>query len=204
MKFYTNGSYGETYQNDISINYPSTDHDYHAYNGQTYTTDLGRTVYGGTLDVVSGSGKETLRKFVLDGTIADADFGLTVNQTYTRMNYAPFASVGIKGATFISNIFAFVSDQSEIGVNKIWGNGSAPRMFLGLPTTVTTKAEARQWFADNPTEVVYPLAEPLTYQLTPTEVALLKGQNNVWTDSGEVEVTYKADVGLYIDKKLNG
>ena len=77
-------------------------------------------------------------------------------------------------------------------------------MFLGLPTTVTTKAEARQWFADNPTEVVYPLAEPLTYQLTPTEVALLKGQNNVWTDSGEVEVTYKADVGLYIDKKLNG
>ena len=53
-------------------------------------------------------------------------------------------------------------------------------------------------------QVVYELATPQTYQLTPTEVALLKGQNNVWTDSGEVEVTYKADVGLYIDKRLNG
>ena len=42
------------YNNDISINYPSTDTDYHPYDGQTYTTDLPQTVYGGTLDVVSG------------------------------------------------------------------------------------------------------------------------------------------------------
>ena len=30
---------------------------------------------------------------------------------------------------------------------------------------------------------------------------LLTGNNNVWSD-GSVEVTYNADVGLYIDKKL--
>lgn len=47
------------------------------------------------------------------------------------------------------------------------------------------------------TQLCYELASPQTYQLTPTEIALLKGQNNVWTDSGEVEVTYNAD----IDKK---
>lgn len=44
-----------TYNHDISINYPSTDHDYHAYTATTHTTSLGRTVYGGTVDVVRGT-----------------------------------------------------------------------------------------------------------------------------------------------------
>ena len=46
--------YGTTYNNDISINYPSTDTSYHAYNGSTITIQLGSTYYGGKLDVVSG------------------------------------------------------------------------------------------------------------------------------------------------------
>lgn len=57
MRFRCSGTYGTTYNHDISINYPSTDHDYHAYTGNTYPisweTEAG-TVYGGTLDVVSG------------------------------------------------------------------------------------------------------------------------------------------------------
>ena len=51
--------------------------------------------------------------------------------------------------------------------------------------------------------MVYELATPQTIQLTPQGVYALLGQNNVWADSGAVEVVYKADVGLYIDKKLN-
>ena len=51
-------NYGTIYNNDISINYPSTDHDYHAYVGDDYTADLGTTVYGGTADIVNGTGKK--------------------------------------------------------------------------------------------------------------------------------------------------
>lgn len=54
LRFCMAVAYGTTYKNDISINYPSTDHEYHAYNGTTYTTTLPSTTYGGTLDVVSG------------------------------------------------------------------------------------------------------------------------------------------------------
>lgn len=50
-------AYGTTYKHDISINYPRTDTGYHPYKGNTYSvnweTEAG-TVYGGTLDVVSG------------------------------------------------------------------------------------------------------------------------------------------------------
>lgn len=49
-----------TYNNDISINYPSTDTSYHAYNGNTYPiswqTECG-TVYGGNFKVFKDGGK---------------------------------------------------------------------------------------------------------------------------------------------------
>lgn len=42
-------------------------------------------------------------------------------------------------------------------------------------------------------QVVYTLAAPLTYQLTPQEVQMLLGENNVWSSSGDtVSVTYTA------------
>lgn len=40
-------------------------------------------------------------------------------------------------------------------------------------------------------QVCYKLAEPMTVQLTPTEITSLLGQNNVWSDAGDVSVTWK-------------
>ena len=52
-------------------------------------------------------------------------------------------------------------------------------------------------------QIIAELATPQTIQLTPQEVALLKGQNNLWCDSGDTAVTYYADIQRYIDKKLS-
>ena len=51
-------------------------------------------------------------------------------------------------------------------------------------------------------QVVYKLVEPIHYPLTPTEIKTLLGQNNVWADTGDAEVEYRADVKLYINKKI--
>lgn len=51
-------------------------------------------------------------------------------------------------------------------------------------------------------QVVYKLSTPATYQLTPTEIRTLLGSNNIWADTGDVDVTYKADTQMYIDKKI--
>lgn len=40
-------------------------------------------------------------------------------------------------------------------------------------------------------QVVYELAEPQTYELTPSEVQTLVGENFIWADTGDVTVTYK-------------
>jgi hypothetical protein len=63
-------------------------------------------------------------------------------------------------------------------------------MFLGLPDTVTTKAEARAWFANNPTEVIYELATPFDIDLTPEIISAIVGTNNVFADCGETTVKY--------------
>ena len=40
-------------------------------------------------------------------------------------------------------------------------------------------------------KLVYELATPITYQLTPQQIATLNGENNLW-GSGDIELTYKA------------
>jgi hypothetical protein len=60
FKFVIGSAYGTTYNNDISINYPSTDTEYHAYSGTTTTIPFvdgqGQSVevFGGECDVVNG------------------------------------------------------------------------------------------------------------------------------------------------------
>ena len=54
------------------------------------------------------------------------------------------------------------------------------------------------------TQLVYALTKDsiTTYPLTPTEIKTLLGQNNIWANTGDVSVEYRADVKLYINKKI--
>lgn len=54
-------------------------------------------------------------------------------------------------------------------------------------------------------QVVYELEEPMIYQLTPEEVTALLGENNIWADTGDVEVQYGQYLSTlkeYIDAKV--
>jgi hypothetical protein len=49
--------------------------------------------------------------------------------------------------------------------------------------------------------VVYLLAEPITYQLTPHEVKSLLGANTIYADTGDTSVEYRADIQRWVEKK---
>lgn len=112
---------------DFQLELGSTATAYEPYQVSTYTTSLGQTVYGGTLDMVSG---------VL---------------TVTHGNIASY-----NGETLPST---WISDRD------VYASGTTP----------TTGAQ-----------VVYELATPLTYTLTPQQVKTLVGTNNVWASSGQI------------------
>lgn len=42
------------------------------------------------------------------------------------------------------------------------------------------------------------LAEPVTYQLLPANLNTALGENTIWSDAGDVSVTYRADPTLYV------
>jgi hypothetical protein len=54
------------------------------------------------------------------------------------------------------------------------------------------------------TQLIYPLATPITLTLTPQEIELLKGNNVLTSDSnGNIKLTYSADIAQYIANQLN-
>ena len=206
MRFYVAGSYGTTYNHDISINYPATDTAYHAYNGSSvsvdWTTEAG-TVYGGTLDVTTGV-LTVDRTYKLLNGVDDSVVSYRNNgkSTITTRAYVSIANKAFGSANIISSEFHLTSADDVVGKmnGRITSNGVEFFLDISVPETID---DVKAWFANNPAQVVYELATPQTYQLTPQEVSTILGQNNIFADTGNVTVQYRADTKLYIDKVLN-
>lgn len=155
------------------------------------------TVYGGSLDVVSGV--LTVDRAMVDlGTlewsaVSNARFRANVSSVPTlpsNDNYPPAICSMYKGATpnnYINadNVFHFSSSIHAIYIRDTTYNDAA-----------TFKA------AMSGVQLVYQLATPITYQLEPHEVTTLLGDNNIWADTGDVAATYRADTKRYIDAKI--
>lgn len=167
-----------------------------ASDGHTYTTDIGQTVYGGTLDVVSG---------VLTVDKLCTDLG---NLTWTAASDGRFyASIRVGSA---EEPFPYNNTQVADAVCSSYPivarNALTTTDFtLSIHTVVTlayinvmdsryansTASEFKT--AMSGVQLCYELANPQTIQLTPQEVQLLLGTNNVWSD-GMVTVAYPADI----------
>ena len=180
-------------QGSISINYPSTDHDYHAYNGQTYTTTLGTTVYGGTLDVVSGEltvthGMQTITSFngKSSATANNMFYSYvgqsTIKKPSTDQTHVDIISNAFPTATSYSAIYNG-TEQVAVGVNQ---NGT---IFCAFGTNgISTLNDANTWVGNNNVTVVYELATPTTTTLTAQQINALLGTNNVWSSGGNVTI----------------
>ena len=203
IRFLLYSGYGTTYNNDISINYPSTDTEYHAYNGHTYTIDLDGTRYGGELDVTSGVLTVDNKHILIDGDTKKVSSWGTANPN----GFTAFIS-----DTDITRTNKIISDRFKYSGSAITsmpsfstggGSGSNGVISFVLDNTITTINEANAWFASNNTSVIAELATPLTIQLTPTQVKSLLGQNNIWADTGDItDAEYVRDATATINDIL--
>ena len=202
IKFHNDGT---TYNNDISINYPSTDHDYHAYAGTDYEIELPDTVYGGTVDLATG-------ELVVDRAIVDLG---TLTWNTPNASGRCSASLGAKpitSSTDLSNLFCSGYetitarqwyDTSKEGVT-ICGAGYGGDGNCGIcDSRLIGKTSAEVASILSGVQLCYELATPQTYQLTPQQIQTLVGTNNVWSEDGAIKVEYIANLKDYIDKKIN-
>lgn len=186
-----------TYNNDISINYPSTNHDYHAYTGTTYSIDWqdeAGTVYGGELDVTTG---------VLTVTHGIIDLG--------DLNYNPSTYAGVFGglavvtpspkpvaslSTVANAVCSALGVVSDATFNSDGVKGEVAINTFGYLKVKGVNATTKEELKAEMTGIMlcYELATPLTYQLTPTQVEMLLGNNVLWNDiNGDMTLEYLAD-----------
>ena len=180
-----------TYSNDISINQPANDHEYHSYVGNTYNIAFpaeAGTVYGGTLDVTNG---------VLTVDRAMVTFnGGSSEQWWLAQDYTNRFGNN-KTGTFCDGI---VEHQiSNWLKSSSWGNTSFTfglrsngSLYICLDASAEqiTETQFRAYLASTPLQIVYTLATPVTYNLTAEQIALLRGTNNVWADCGDTTLRY--------------
>lgn len=154
----------------------------------TYNVSFGSagTVYGGTLDVVSGQLTVDRQSVTLDGTESWSKSSLTACDIFLHSN----SSYIVDSDTMLSS-FRFVNASTIQGIGDAWIGSSASQLRIGFSAYGTTDlATFKTWLSNNPVQLVRKLATPLTYQLTTTQVAFLLGTNNIWSNTGDIQIEY--------------
>ena len=197
---------GQTRITAPQIEFGAENTSYEPYQGATYSITFpseAGTVYGGELDVTNG---------VLTVERAMVDLG-TLNWRYTATYDGRFYTdlpvdakliIGVTGSLCSRYAPTEAGDwQRLLNYEYIlrMGLSAASRCAIAIRDNDYTDPTAFKT-AMNGVQLVYELAEPIAYHLTPTEIKSLLGDNNIWADAGNTEVTYRADTKLYIDKKI--
>ena len=159
-----------TYLKNIQFELGATETAYEPYLG---------TIYGGSLDV--NTGVLTVEWYELAKTWGDFSNKTSLgNNTRGTLNISAYPSKQSSAATDAKcNIAPRNTGWSTDAVHFYTNEGSC---IVFLPNDTDNSTEI---------QVVYPLATPLTYQLTPQEITALLGDNTIWTDTnGNNEIKY--------------
>lgn len=161
------------------------------------------TVYGGTIDVITGVLTVDKVGLVFDGS-ADEQW-----RKYGGGSASEYAmSIVLPDFKFVNNtVTVWANYLQSLNNGVTWGNYDA---FIAINSggcvagirTITTLNDWLAYLVSNPLEIVYLIATPIIYQLTPIEVRTLLGVNNISANTGNVSVTYPCDLKLYIDNKI--
>ena len=189
-------SSGQTYDIDyIQIEPGSTATAYEPFSGTTIPISwqsVAGTVYGGTLDVTSGVLTVDTVKVTYNGSSSST--GYTEHSALFSVN--PVAAgytletTNLKCNRLKPSNYSVATDNHEHFANQALVAFYVSESVSDWSTYLTA----------NPIEISYKIGVPQTYQLTATEVEMLLGENNVWADTGDSTVTYRADTKLYIQK----
>lgn len=171
------------------------------YKEQTYPiswqSEAG-TVYGGSLDVITG--------------VLTVDKGIiTFNGSETWYDYPSFEGYYVSLRTMkrgmrqdgASNMLKDSKSAAYGQTNSMWlGIDSRYFFAIGVYDSMgDTLLSFKEYLADHPLQIVYPLETPLVFQLDPVQISTLLGSNSFWSNgNGVVDLEYRCDTKLYIEQ----
>lgn len=168
---------------------------YSPYTGQTATLTLPHTIYGGTVDAVTGDGQETWETVTLDGTEPWAQNTSVSNPYFIALilHLGTFTLGSLKGICTAFPLADITASTNNNGFNG-WNTALYIR-WESLSTVDALKSYlAAQYAAGTPVQVCYKLAEPAPFTSTGAQpIPALSGTNTVLTDADSATVTGRAD-----------
>jgi len=168
---------------------------------QTVTIPFGQTVYGGTLNVETGELTVEYMCKEFDGTEDIAVVGTGANMFFRFVSDVNFRSVSSNkyGCSHFENN-EIITSNTLLGCYAYYSSNQQQSYIQfrvnieGVTNATTFKAWlATQYNNNSPVQVFSKLATPSTATLTPQQIALIKGINNVSTDADGISLTYFAD-----------
>ena len=189
----------------LQLEHGSTVTEYEPF-GTEYTVSFGSagTVYGGTLDVVSGQLTVTYKSFTFDGTQAVTDRISSQNRVYYQISDMATGSFYSDNNVMCNRLekVASVSSDATAPPAIVIGYNSKYVYIQGVKNiggaNITDLASLNTWVSANNIVITYPLATPLTYQLTPTQILLMLGNNYLWGNITDISVEY-GNGGFYLN-----
>lgn len=205
----------------LQTEYGNTATSYEAYTAPTtYTVELGETVYGGSVDFVSGEvvndcAKDSMSSSYLSGLSLETYIGYEAQTAYfnyhpsiwvRNWNYQKAKARQSGGIGAICNYFpismhntTIFSSQNRIYFDVNEKNISSVSDFIAFVQNLEANNESL--------DIVYELNDTYSTDftftpITPTPETAL-GTNNFWADEGDTEVTYRRDIDLAL-QSLSG
>lgn len=164
---------------------------YTPYTGQTTTLTLPSTVYGGTVDAVTGEGQETWKITTIDSK--KIKFVSSGDDRFWNLPYHT-----ADGATSASKTICSHFISSKFSVNEPYAFFfTQPNRLQNLFSSVDELNDycAAQYAAGTPVQIVYQsLKEPEPFTATGAQpIPALPGVNTLMTDADRVTVTGRSD-----------
>ena len=178
--------------------------------GTTHALTLPETIYGGTVDAVTGVGSENWRYRELDGTEGGSLGNIDVSDTIQQFNLGIIDPQTDAKLPCMCNMLPQTVDAISGNVLGIYHHSQSTFVF-GFPRaplreygfidgntetymTAFKAYLAAQFAAGTPVTIAYKLATPTTFQATGGQsLPALPGTNTIYTDADSVTVTGRAD-----------
>lgn len=186
---------------------------YAPYTGQTATLSLPRTIYGGTVDAVTGEGQETWKLVTLDGTGNWETWGVNKNNAavtgfynYSINDYDPNCNKLLCSTMPYKNADVWGGHNEGIGYARALNLGSRYMIYSVKTDTLSDASDnasavasfksylAAQYAAGTPVQIAYRRAEPVPFTATGAQpIPSFPGVNTLLTNADSVTVTGRAD-----------
>ena len=160
------------------------------FHGDIYDLTMPHTIYGGTVDAVTGEGQETWGTETISRIVSIDELTSVVRCTATLLQ----KSVTAKSGSAISN---WLEEEVSYAIDKESFYTNQTQIYIKISKTRLSSfdvAGVNSYLSEHPLTVCYKLATPTPFTATGAQpIPALPGVNTVITDADSVTVTGRAD-----------